>query len=151
MCGGYAGGSGARGQGRGQGRWASSGGKSFLFSLEGPGSGATVGVAFRCCDPRSEVMLRGGFQFGMGEDLHVPLAQPGWGYCGGGGSRNSMSQAKFSQCLSHLGQYYGRDEEQKSWGEMEMPQPARSLVKEGPNFQCEELEVWLVGPRPLPE
>lgn len=144
VCGGYAGGSwGNRGQ-----EWTNSGGKSFLFSLEGPGNGAAVGVVVRCCEPRMEMRLAGGLHFGA-EDLVVSFAQSSR-YSGGGGSRRSSSHRKFAQCVSRLGQCYRSDEQQQR-PQQRVDKNARSLVKEGPSFQCEELEVWHVGPLPLPE
>lgn len=96
-------------------RWINAGGHSFLFSLEGPGHGVEVGVAYTCTNPERELLEREGC-LGFGEDLTVV---------------NSCNRvcvpAKFGTVYGALqGVVEGRD----------------FLMAEGAKFRVAELEVW---------
>ena len=116
VFGGYAGGSWAS-----SGGYVNAGGRSFLFSLEEPGNGVPVGVAFTCHDPRYEMSCNANdLAFGGGHDLFI------CNQC----KRNNSSYNNF-------GNSYGP---QQGFRE-----GTHFLVQEGYRFTVADFEVWSVS------
>ena len=112
VFGGYAGGS-----WNSSGSCVNSGGRSFLFSLEGPRNGLSVGVAFTCHDPRYEMSCNANdLAFGGGHDLFI---------CNQSDQNNS-----YNNFGSSFGQQQG------------MQRRTHFLAQEGYQFTVADFEVW---------